>query len=71
MKPPLEARLVSLEEKVDEISKALMHLEKPSKLDRLALIAGSFSNDPEYEEAMTLGREYRESFRPVDYDGDS
>jgi hypothetical protein len=27
-------------------------------------IAGTFANDPIYEEAMRLGREWRESFRP-------
>ncbi len=27
-------------------------------------IVGSFANDPLYEEAMKLGREYRESTRP-------
>jgi hypothetical protein len=27
-------------------------------------IAGSFANDPAFEEAMRLGREWRESFRP-------
>ena len=27
-------------------------------------IAGTFANDSIYEEAMRLGREYRESFRP-------
>jgi hypothetical protein len=27
-------------------------------------IWGSFANDPMYEDAMSLGREYRESLRP-------
>jgi hypothetical protein len=27
-------------------------------------IAGSFAEDPMFEEAMRLGREWRESFRP-------
>ena len=27
-------------------------------------IAGTFENDPLYEEAMRLGRKYRESLRP-------
>src|SRR5262249_16185837 len=27
-------------------------------------ISGSFANDPEFDEAMRLGREWRESFRP-------
>jgi hypothetical protein len=27
-------------------------------------IVGAFANDPAFEEAMRLGREYRESLRP-------
>ena len=27
-------------------------------------ISGSFANDPAFDEAMRLGREWRESFRP-------
>ena len=29
-------------------------------------IVGVFADDPEFEEAMRLGREYRESLRPKD-----
>ncbi len=32
-------------------------------------IAGTFANDPIYEEAMRLGREWRESFRPTSSKG--
>jgi hypothetical protein len=28
-------------------------------------IYGAFANDPAYDEAMRLGREYRESLRPI------
>jgi hypothetical protein len=40
----------------------------PEKLPNLApwweRIYGTFANSPEYEEAMRLGRAYRESLRP-------
>ena len=52
----LEAEMARLKERLD---KAL-----PSKADWLDEIYGSFDNDPIYEEAMRLGREYRESLRP-------
>ncbi len=29
-------------------------------------VVGVFADDPEFEEAMRLGREYRESLRPQD-----
>lgn len=34
-------------------------------------IMGRFADDPDYDEAMRLGREYRESLRPTDEGGDS
>jgi hypothetical protein len=53
----LEAELAKLKAKVDtpRASKALPWWEQ---------IAGSFEGDPLYEEAMRLGRQWRESFRP-------
>jgi hypothetical protein len=36
----------------------------PSQGDWLDDIYGAFANDPDFEEAMRLGREYRESLRP-------
>lgn len=33
-------------------------------------IRGTFKDDPAYEEAMRLGREYRESLRPREDEGD-
>jgi hypothetical protein len=32
-------------------------------------IVGIFEDDPEFEEAMRLGREYRDSLRPHDDEG--
>lgn len=52
----LEAEVARLKERGE---KAL-----PSRGDWLDEIFGVFDNDPIYEEAMRLGREYRESLRP-------
>jgi len=57
-----EERICHLEEEISALR---------SKLDSLATshpwwerIAGSFEQDPTYEKAMKLGRQYRESLRP-------
>jgi hypothetical protein len=49
----LEAEVARLKERIEGNSK--------SWTDE---IAGAFANDPAFEEAMRLGREYRESLRP-------
>ncbi len=59
----LEVRVAALEAELARVKK---QLEKSgaSKGDWLDAIYGAFDNDPIYEEAMRLGREYRESLRP-------
>ena len=60
----------SLEDRVTALEKELAHMKARLKStehaspDWLDKICGSFTNDPIYEEAMRLGREYRESLRP-------
>ncbi len=60
----------SLEERVaalEEVARLKAKVETPNKgaaVDWLDVVWGSFANDPMYEEAMRLGREWRESFRP-------
>ena len=44
--------------------KAELRELKPPKKSWTDEIAGTFANDPYYEEAMRLGREWRESQRP-------
>lgn len=52
----LEAQMIQLKAKLEELTGA--------KVPWWQAIAGTFANDPTYEEAMRLGREWRESFRP-------
>lgn len=54
----LEAEVARLQQKVDSAS-----VEQKPWWEK---IWGTFKDDPEYEEAMRLGREYRESLRPKD-----
>lgn len=64
----LEKRIASLETEV-----ALLKNKVEKKVEKKKPwweeIAGTFADDPAYEEAMRLGREYRESQRE-DYDKD-
>ena len=59
----IEQRMKALEEEVAQI-KARLERRGKTSVDWLDKIWGSFANDPIYDEAMRLGREYRESFRP-------
>lgn len=65
---------LSLEERVAALEAAVVRLsqERPAaaevKQPWWAEIWGTFKNDPHYEEAMRLGRAYRESLRPQDDD---
>lgn len=52
----IEADLANLKQQVQAISE--------TKKDWLDVIWGTFANDPLYDEAMELGRKYRESLRP-------
>ncbi len=51
----LEAEVAKLKARLDAIEKAPKWWER---------IVGTFRDDPAYEEAMRLGRQYRESQRP-------
>lgn len=59
----LKDRVAALEAAVAQLKAKVEAGEKPTEpwWDR---IAGTFANDPAYEEAMRLGREWREAFRP-------
>lgn len=60
---PFEDRLTALESEVALLKSKLEQKEAPPK-PWWEEIRGTFANDPIYEEAMRLGREYRESLRP-------
>ncbi len=51
----LEVEVANLKARLDAIEKAPKWWER---------IVGTFENDPHYEKAMRLGRQYRESQRP-------
>jgi hypothetical protein len=59
----LEDRVQALEAEVARL-KARLDTKETPPVPWTEQIWGSFANDPIYEEAMRLGREYRESLRP-------
>jgi hypothetical protein len=60
-KASLERRVAALEAEVARLKECLEQAEIP-KGNGWKKIVGSFANDPSYDEAMRLGREWRESF---------
>jgi hypothetical protein len=60
----LEVRVSALEVEVARLKERLGEPGVPSRPDWRNVV-GSFANDPAFEEAMRLGREWRESFRPT------
>ena len=61
----LEERITVIEAEIEALKQKTQDkkTEEPRGWKR---IVGVFANDPEFEEAMRLGREYRESLRPKD-----
>ena len=67
MAATLEERVAELEAEVARLKRRLEpEAKKPWWEERI----GAFADDPMYDEAMRLGREYRESLRPPDYHQD-
>ena len=60
---PIESRLAALEAEVARL-RAKVEQQSEAKQPWWEAIAGTFEGDPIYGEAMRLGREWRESFRP-------
>ena len=58
----IEARLSALEREMTQIKQSLQGKSGPSE-PWWERIAGAFEDDPVYEQAMKLGRQYRESLR--------
>jgi hypothetical protein len=59
----LEARVAVLEAEMAQLKEQLRETTS-SRRDWLNEVYGAFANDPAFEEAMRLGRKYRESLRP-------
>lgn len=60
----IEERLTVLEAEMERLKQEREPKEESKPLPWYEKIFGSFANSEAYEEAMQLGREYRESLRP-------
>ena len=67
--PTVEERLAAIEKELVEIKQQLQKENTESPLPWWEQIFGAFEDSEGYEEAMRLGREYRESLRPKDDEG--
>lgn len=56
----LEERLAAVEVRLDALQKPATQQKRPL----VAVVLGTFANDPDFDKAMELGRKYRESLRP-------
>jgi putative transposase len=61
-RPALEQRVAALEAEVTKLKRKIDAIETTKPW--WEHIAGTFQNDPLYEQAMRLGRQYRQSLRP-------
>ena len=59
----IELRVAALEAEVTRLKTQMQEASKPEQ-DWLDRWYGAFANDPLFDEAMSLGRKYRESLRP-------
>lgn len=59
----LETRVATLEAKVEQLQREQTAATTTAK-PWWEHVVGAFADDPAFEEAMRLGREYRESLRP-------
>ena len=64
--PSLEERVAELETKMERLQQKHNTTDSQDNRPWWEQIRGTFKDDPDYDEAMRLGREYRESLRPKD-----
>ena len=60
----LEERVAAMEQELARLKQQLQVQRPPAPLPWWEKMAGTFANSEHYDEAMRLGREYRESLRP-------
>ena len=66
----LEVRMKTVENEVAKIQTQIALKKDEVTIPWYEAIAGTFANSEGYEDAMRLGREYRESLRPKEGEDD-
>ena len=64
----IEERLAAVEAELAELKTQVAANKAATPIPWWEQRFGAFANSKEYEEAARLGRKYRESLRPKDYD---
>jgi hypothetical protein len=59
----IELRVAALEAEITQLKEQVQKGFPPGR-DWLDEVYGAFADDPDFQEAMRLGRKYRESLRP-------
>lgn len=62
----IEERIAAIEQELAELKQQIQRQRASPPIPWWEKIAGTFANSEHYDEAMRLGREYRESLRPKD-----
>lgn len=62
----MEERLTAVEREVAQFKQRALDTAPPAPLPWWEKIASTFAQSEHYDEAMRLGREYREAQRPTD-----
>ena len=65
--PSLEERVAVLEAQIKQLNQQQTASETAASSPWWEKIAGIYQDDPAFDEAERLGREWRESSRPADY----
>ncbi len=65
----IEERVSIMERELAQIKRSLQSDSTNQAIPWWEKIAGTFANSENYDEAMRLGREYRESLRLIDEEG--
>jgi len=64
--PSIEERLTAVEQELAQLKQQLATKNSQAAMPWWEQIFGTFANSEAYDDAMRLGREYRESLRPKD-----
>lgn len=65
MSRTIEERLQKLEWELEALK--TKSVQKDGQSDWLSTMIGSFENDPDFDEIVRLGKEFRHADRPKDY----
>lgn len=63
--PTLEQRVAQLEKELTQLKRQMQSMSPTSDLPWWEKIAGAFTDDLDFEEAVELGRAYRQSLKPI------